>query len=131
MREIRRLVYKVESNLRSNTDTGAFSNDFGTDVDDVDTCLKLTYKELKQLRDKKLTASQLQAVKKQLVGQICVASDNYENNALGMAKIFLHYNKFENLPAICKRIESVTAEELQEVANEMFDETYLSTLIYK
>ena len=131
LRERRGLVYNVESNLTSYTDTGAFSIYFGTDVDDVDTCLKLTYKELKQLRDKKLTASQLQAVKKQLVGQICVASDNYENNALGMAKIFLHYNKFENLPAICKRIESVTAEELQEVANEMFDETYLSTLIYK
>ena len=88
-------------------------------------------KELKKLRDTKLTASQLHAVKKQLVGQICVASDNYENNALGMAKIFLHYNKFENLPAICQRVESVTADELIEVANEMFAEDYLSTLIYK
>ncbi len=131
LRERRGLVYNVESNLTSYTDTGAFSIYFGTDTDDIDTCLRLTYKELKRLRDNKLTASQLQAVKKQLVGQICVASDNYENNALGMAKIYLHYNKHENLPAICHRIEQVTAQELWEVANEMFDETYLSTLIYK
>ena len=131
LRERRGLVYNVESNLTSYTDTGAFSIYFGTDIDDVDTCLRLTNKELKKLRDTKLTASQLHAVKKQLVGQICVASDNYENNALGMAKIFLHYNKFENLPAICQRVESVTADELIEVANEMFAEEYLSTLIYK
>ena len=131
LRERRGLVYNVESNLTSYTDTGAFSIYFGTDIDDVDTCLRLTNKELKKLRDTKLTASQLHAVKKQLVGQICVASDNYENNALGMAKIFLHYNKFENLPAICQRVESVTADELIEVANEMFAEDYLSTLIYK
>ncbi len=131
LRERRGLVYNVESNLTSYTDTGAFSIYFGTDIDDVDTCLRLTNKELKKLRETKLTESQLHAVKKQLVGQICVASDNFENNALGMAKIFLHYNKFENLPAICQRVESVTAEELIDVANEMFAEDYLSTLIYK
>ncbi len=131
LRERRGLVYNVESNLTSYTDTGAFSIYFGTDTNDVDTCLRLTYKELKKLRDNRLTSLQLQAVKKQLIGQICVASDNYENNALGMAKIFLHYNKYENLPAICQRIETVTADELLEVANEMFAEDYLSTLIYR
>ncbi len=33
-------------------------------------------------------SSQLAAAKKQLVGQIGVASDNFENNALGMAKTY-------------------------------------------
>ena len=131
LRDRRGLVYNVESNLTSYTDTGAFSIYFGTDVDDVNTCLRLTHKELKKLRDTKLTSTQLQAAKKQLIGQICVASDNYENNALGMAKLYLHYNKFENLPAVCKRIEAVTAQELWDVANEMFAEEYLSTLIYQ
>ena len=48
-----------------------------------------------------------------------------------MAKTFLHYNKFENLDIVCKRIETLTADNLLEVANEMFAEEYLSTLIYK
>lgn len=131
LRERRGLVYNVESNLTSYTDTGAFCIYFGTDLEDMDTCLKLTYKELKRLRDVKMTASQLTAAKKQLIGQIGVASDNNENNALGMAKTYLHYHKYESSEAIFKRIEALKADELQEVANEMFAEEYLSTLIYR
>lgn len=131
LRERRGLVYTVESNLTSYTDTGAFCIYFGTDPEDVDTCLKLTYKELKWMRDVKMTSSQLMAAKKQLIGQIGVASDNNENNALGMAKTFLHYNKYESSESVFRRIEALTAEGLLEVANEMFAEEYLSTLIYR
>ena len=131
LRERRGLVYNVESNLTSYTDTGAFCIYFGTDVEDMDTCLKLTYKELKRMRDTKMTSSQLAAAKKQLIGQIGVASDNFENNALGMAKTYLHYHKHESPELVFKRIETLTAEQLLEVANEMFAEEYLSTLIYK
>lgn len=131
LRERRGLVYTVESNLTSYTDTGAFCIYFGTDPEDVDTCLKLTYKELKRMRDVKMTSSQLMAAKKQLIGQIGVASDNNENNALGMAKTFLHYNKYESSESVFRRIEALTAEGLLEVANEMFAEEYLSTLLYR
>ena len=131
LRERRGLVYTVESNLTSYTDTGAFCIYFGTDPEDVDTCLKLTYKELKRMRDVKMTSSQLMAAKKQLIGQIGVASDNNENNALGMAKTFLPYNKYESSESVFRRIEALTAEGLLEVANEMFAEEYLSTLIYR
>lgn len=131
LRERRGLVYTVESNLTSYTDTGAFCIYFGTDPEDVDTCLKLTYKELKRMRDVKMTSSQLMAAKKQLIGKIGVASDNNENNALGMAKTFLHYNKYESSESVFRRIEALTAEGLLEVANEMFAEEYLSTLIYR
>lgn len=131
LRERRGLVYNVESNLTSYTDTGAFCIYFGTDIEDMDTCLKLTYKELKRMRDVKMTSSQLAAAKKQLIGQIGVASDNFENNALGMAKTYLHYHKYESSELVFNRIEALTAEQLLEVANEMFAEEYLSTLIYK
>ena len=109
LRERRGLVYNVESNLTSYTDTGAFCIYFGTDIEDMDTCLKLTYKELKRMRDVKMTSSQLAAAKKQLIGQIGVASDNFENNALGMAKTYLHYHKYESSEVVFKRIETLTA----------------------
>ncbi len=136
------LVYNVESNLTSYTDTGIFCIYFGCDVEDVDTCLRLVCKELKRLREAKLSPSQLAAAKKQLIGQIGVASDNNENNALGMAdnnennalgmaKTFLHYHKYESSEAVYRRIEALTAEELWNVANEMFADDYLSTLIYQ
>ena len=131
LRERRGLVYNVESNLTSYTDTGTFCIYFGCDPADLDYCTRLVYKELKRLRDVRMTSSQLAAAKKQLIGQIGVASDNNENNALGMGKTFLHYNKCETSEAVFHRIEQLTSEVLLEVANEMFAEDYLSTLIYR
>jgi predicted Zn-dependent peptidase len=131
LRERRGLVYSVESNLTSYTDTGIFSIYFGTDPDQTKRCLRLIENEMKALRTKKLTENQLSAVKKQLIGQIGVASDNNENNALGMAKTFLHYDKWELPESTFKRIDGLTAEQMQEVANEIFDSDQMSMLIYK
>jgi Predicted Zn-dependent peptidases len=131
LRERRGLVYNVESNLTSFTDTGLFSIYFGTDPDNINQCIRLVEKELNALRGKPLTESRLTAAKKQLAGQIAVASDNQENNALGMAKTFLHYNKWEAPETVFQRIHALTPEEVFEVANEMFDPAQLSMLIYK
>ena len=130
-REKNGLVYNVESNVTSYTDTGLASIYFGTDPKNKEKAIRLVYKELAKLREVKLTATQLAAAKKQLIGQIGVASDNFENNALGMAKTYLHYHKYESSELVFKRIEALTAEQLLEVSNEMFAEEYLSTLIYR
>ena len=131
LREKRGLVYNVESNLTSYTDTGTFCIYFGCDLEDADYCVSLVHKELKKLRDKMLTTSQLAAAKKQIIGQIGVASDNFENNALDMAKCFLHYGKFEEKEEVFRRIESLTSSQLLDISNEILAESYLSTLSYK
>lgn len=131
LRERRGLVYNVESNLTSYTDTGVFCTYFGCNPEDVDTCTGLVMKELRLLRNTKLTARQVEAAKKQLIGQIGVASDNNENNALSMAKVFLHFNKYESSEALYQRIEQITPDVLHQVANEMFAEEYLSVLVYR
>lgn len=131
LREKRGLVYEVEANSTSYTDTGTFSIYFGCDLEDVDRCVALTRRELKKLCEKALTISQLQALKKQTMGQIGVAQDNRENNALGMAKTFLHYNRFVTTEEVYKSMDRLTPVHLLEVANEVFGEQNLSTLIYR
>ena len=130
LRERSGLVYNVEANLTSYTDTGLFSVYFGTDQEDVKRCIRLVHKELKRLREKPLSSTQLATAQKQIIGQIGVAADNFENNALNMAKTYLHYNKYEEPQEVYKRIQSLTPQDLWEVANEMFCEENLSTLIY-
>ena len=130
LRERSGLVYNVEANLTSYTDTGVFCIYFGTEHKDVDRCIRLVKKELKKLCDKPLSPIQLAAAKKQIIGQIGVARDHAENTALGMAKTFLHYHKMDNPQDIFQRIEALTAKELWEVSNEMFAEENLSSLIY-
>ena len=130
LRERSGLVYNVEANLTSYTDTGVFCIYFGTEHDDVKRCIRLVKKELKRLCDKPLSPAQLAAAKKQIIGQIGVARDNAENTALSMAKTFLHYGKMDDPQDTFRRIEALTAQELWEVSNEMFAEERLSTLIY-
>ena len=130
LRERRGLVYNVEANLTSYTDTGTFCIYFGCDPEETDTCLRLVGKELKRLRDRRLTAAQLAAAQKQLTGQLIVASDNNEANALGMAKTFLHYNRYESLSDVFRRIDALTPDLLLDVAGEMLDEDRLSVLVY-
>ena len=130
LRERSGLVYNVEANLTSYTDTGVFCIYFGTEHDDVNRCIRLVKKELKRLCDKPLSPAQLAAAKKQIIGQIGVARDNAENTALSMAKNFLHYGKMDDPQDTFRRIEALTAHELWEVSNEMFAEERLSTLIY-
>jgi predicted Zn-dependent peptidase len=131
LRERNGLVYNVESNLTTYTDTGVFSIYFGCDPDSRDKCLHLVYKELKKLRDNQLTSSQLNAIVKQLKGQLGVSSDNNESRALGMGKSFLHFNKYDSLPEVYRRIEAVTASQLLETANDVWSENKLFQLIYE
>ena len=130
LREKNALVYNVESNLTSYTDTGVLSIYFGCDPEDKDRCIELARKELKKLRDNLMKDSQLSAAKRQIIGQLGVASDNFENCALDMGKCFLHYNRYEEKEEVYKRIESISASELLEISNEIFSEDMLSTLVY-
>lgn len=131
LRERRGLVYNVEANLTSYTDTGTFCIYFGCDPDDADLCTELVYKELKKMRDQRLTTAQLAAAQKQIIGQIGVAGDNFENVALDMGKCFLHYNIYEKKADVFRRINALTADELLEIANEKFAEDQLSVLMYR
>lgn len=130
LRERRGLVYSVEANLLAYTDTGAFCIYFGCDPADTDTCIRLVYKELQRLRDRRLTPSQLAAAKKQLIGQLIVASDNAENNALSMAKTYLHYDRYETMADLFRRIEALTSDQLLDVAGDVLATSHLSTLLY-
>lgn len=130
LREKHGYVYNVESSVTSYTDTGLFSIYFGSDKRNAEKCVKLIDRELKKMKEVKLSASQLVAAKKQLMGQIGVSGDNKENLAMALGKTFLHFNYFETLEETFAKINAITAEQLQDVANEIFDEKNMFTLIY-
>ena len=131
LREKHGLVYNVESNVTSYTDTGVATIYFGTDPKNKEKAVRLVHKELARLRDVKLSAVQLSAAKKQLIGQLGVSGDNREGLFLGLGKSFLHYNRYDTLPEVFAKVEKLTAEQIQEVANEVFAPERLFSLIYQ
>lgn len=130
LREKRGLVYNVEANLVSYKDTGTFTIYFASDAKDCGHCLDIVRRQLQLLRDKRLGTMSLAMAKKQLIGQIGVASDNNENCALDMAKSYLHYGKVNSAEEIFARIESVSVDDVLMVANDRLDEGRLSLLAY-
>ena len=81
--------------------------------------------------DHPLSDAQLRAAKKQIKGQIALACENRENLAIDFGKAFLHYGWEKDVTALYARIDTITAEEIQSVAREIFDAKRLTTLIYE
>ena len=131
LREHNGLVYTVESTMVSYGDTGTWSIYFGCDEHDVKRCLRLVRKELDKFMQKPLSDAQLKAAKKQIKGQVGVACDNRENFALDFGKSFLHYGWEKNVDRLYEQVDAITAQQMQAVAQELFDEHRLTTLIFK
>ncbi|RGU91743.1 M16 family metallopeptidase [Segatella copri] len=131
LREHNGLVYTVESTMVAYGDTGIWSIYFGCDEHDVKRCLRLVRKELDKFMQKPLSEAQLKAAKKQIKGQVGVACDNRENFALDFGKSFLHYGWEKNVDRLYEQVDEITAEQIQAVAQELFDKDRLTTLIFK
>ena len=131
LREHNGLVYTVESTMVSYGDTGTWSIYFGCDEHDVKRCLRLVRKELDKFMQKPLSEAQLKAAKKQIKGQVGVACDNRENFALDFGKSFLHYGWEKNVDRLYEQVDEITAEQIQAVAQELFDKDRLTTLIFR
>jgi len=131
LRERNALVYNVESNFSAYSDTGIWSIYFGCDTADMRRCEKLVFKELDILKEKPISENQLQRYKRQLLGQIAIASENKEQLILSMSKNFLHRQYVDSFEETIRQIGEISAEQLQNLAQEIFDNEKLTTLIYE
>lgn len=130
LREHNGLVYSVESNITSYTDTGLFSIYFGTDPKNKEKAIRLVHREIEKLHETKLTEKQLTAAKKQALGQLGVSIDNREGLFLNMGKSFLHYNFFASMEEVFKQINDITAEGILDIAQTVLAPDKLFMLSY-
>ena len=130
LRERNGLVYNVESASVGYTDTGVWTVYFGCDPHDVVRCKKLVMRELARLTERPLSASVLEAAKRQIMGQAGISYDSFENVAINMGKRFLHYNTTQTYEALCQRVQALTSEELFHTAREVFVPENISTMMF-
>ena len=130
LRERHGLVYTVESSMVSYADTGLWGIYFGCDQKDVDRCRRLVRRELDRLSERPLSPTRLFAAKRQLQGQLAIASDSREQFALDFARNYLHTGTLRSLTDIMAHIDRLTADDLQQTARLLFAPEQLTTLIY-
>jgi predicted Zn-dependent peptidase len=131
LREKKGFAYNIESNYNPYQYTGVFSIYFGTDNQNLERSISATLKELEGLKTKKLGTVQLSKAKNQMKGYLARGFENHESLMLSLGKSILIFNKIDSLEDLYKRIDKITASQLLETANEIFEKDQLSTLIYK
>ncbi|MDT8308819.1 MAG: insulinase family protein, partial [Bacteroidales bacterium] len=131
LREKYGFTYHVESNYQPYSDSGHFSIYLGTDTISVEKSIALVFRELKLLREKKMGTLQLQRAKQQMTGQIAISFESSLNEMLSAGKSLLYRNTVDTLPEIYEKIERCTADELREIANEIFIQDQFTMLSYK
>ena len=130
LREKHGLVYNIDSQAVPLSDTGYWNIYLACEPQHKEQCLELCHKELKQLRDTALTSSQLQRALRQLEGQMAISAENQENNALAMAKQMLYHHHAPAWQDTFAKVKEISAEQLQDVANEVFAPEKIYTLLY-
>jgi predicted Zn-dependent peptidase len=130
IREKHGIAYTIETSYSPLTDTGLFTLYFGTDKEKVDRALNLIFKEFRKLRQNPLTDVQLQKAKNKFIGQIALGEENRIGLIISMAKSLIDYDRIDNLETVFDRIRSVTRSEMVDIADEILDESNLSSLTF-
>lgn len=131
IRERYGFAYTIESQYNAYSDTGNYTIYMGVDPHSQEKSIELVFKELNKLMTQKLGTLQLSNAKRQLVGQAALSNESGMNELLGMTRAGFFEEHIETLPETIAKLDSITAEELIEVANEVFERDKASLLIYK
>ena len=131
IREHYGFCYTIESQYTPFSDAGLFYIYAGTDTDASERTTELILNELKKLRTNPLSTLQLHAAKQQFMCQMAINNDTSLNEMQSIGKSFLNFDHVDTLEEMNNDIEAVTAEEIRDLANELFDESALSRLYYR
>jgi predicted Zn-dependent peptidase len=128
LREKHGLVYTVEAGYTPYNDTGNVTVYYATAESNAEKSYELVTKELAKIKTDCLSAYQLAKAKKQFVRQYIIAQENSEQMMQTMAKSMLSHNHFEGTKTLIKQIETITAPDIRDLANEIFCADMISKL---
>ena len=131
IREIYGFTYLIESSFNAYSDNGIFQVYAGTEEKYIDKTIALIKQQLRRFADKKLSPAALQRAKRQLKGQLSVQNDYNREEMLAMGKSFLNYGRVQSMEETFSDIDSITSDDILQVAGEIFREEDFSALIYK
>ena len=130
LREQYGLVYDISASYEAFTKAGVFQIYFETAKKNLKKSIKLILAELEILRTKKMTKSQLDYAKHRFIGQLIIQNENYEQRMIDNAKMLLLFGRIETFEKQKTKINALTANDLYQISNEIFDENMLSLISY-
>ena len=123
-------TYHIESGYQAFSDSGLFHCYLSCEEKYLNKSIELIQKELIKLKDQKLGKLQLSQAKNQLTGQLVIANETRSGLLVHLGKGILKFGKARTMKDTIQSIEKITAENLQDTANEVFDLDNFSHLYY-
>jgi len=130
IRERYGFCYTIESQYVPFSDTGLFYIYAGVDLGAQQRVVDLIRQELDRMADHPLTERQLHLAQRQFIGQMAINNDLGLNEMQSIGKAFLNFDHVDTLEEMNADILSVTAADLQRVAQQRFLADGIATLIY-
>ena len=130
IRERYGFCYTIESQYVPFSDTGLFYLYAGVDLGTQQRVLDLVRHELQLMADTRLTDRQLRQAQHQFIGQMAINNDLGLNEMQSIGKACLNFDHVDTLEEMNADIMSVTADDLQRVAQQCFRPDRFSLLVY-
>jgi len=118
--------YNVYSFLNMYSDTGDLGVYVGTDAGRIARTKKLVFRELDRLMQHPVSRRALQQVKNQIKGHIMLGLENMSNRMMRIARQELLFGRYITLDEVLEKIDQVTAEDVQAMAQAWFDQDQFS-----
>ncbi|MBN1612901.1 MAG: insulinase family protein [Deltaproteobacteria bacterium] len=121
IRERRGLAYTVHSYMVPYTDTGMLGIYVGTATDKVADVITLILKDLKELREDRLTDRELHVARELVKGNFLLSMESTDNRMTKLAKNEICFGRNIAQEEVLARIGAVSREDIRDLAGAMFD----------
>ncbi|KAA6465144.1 insulinase family protein [Acidobacteria bacterium AB60] len=121
IREERGMAYSVFSDLSPYRDTGTLCVYAGTSAGKALECIDLIMTEFKKLKQELLPEEELTRAKDQLKGNILMGLESSNSRMANLARQEIYFGQFFSADEIIARIDAVPAEQVQQMAQRLFD----------
>jgi predicted Zn-dependent peptidase len=131
IREQYGLAYSVFSFQDFLWDTGVFGVYMGTDPARAEQAMALLRQELNRMRDERISAAELERTINQLKGSLMLGLESTGSRMSRLAKMEIYLGEYVTLDDVCAGIESVTAGQIIQLAQELFAEERLTATLIR
>jgi predicted Zn-dependent peptidase len=123
IREKRGLAYSVYSFISSYVDTGIFGAYAGVNSENAYKTTQLILEEIARLKHLRVDPNELKDAKEHTKGSLMLASESNDNQMVRLAQNETHFGRYIPLEEIANNIQSVTQDDILDLAESLFQKT--------
>ncbi len=120
IRERQGLAYSIYSDLNPYRDTGCLAVYAGTSLASAAKVVRSVVNEFHNLKVQTVPDEELRRCKDQLKGSLMLSLESSTARMSNLARQEMYFDRFYDLDELIEKIEAVTVEDLQNLANEFF-----------